>query len=693
MPKGHARDFIGLYRSIFADIAAYHPTARLGLDRDLSRLKTLSDEAGEKVFTLLLPALGKALDRSLADGRLQVSGLPLARAINTRTKIPRLFQGIWSQLFHHDGCLKASVDPNFVFFLRTILYVGKRTMGSHATRHRKGEDPYPSKLGCSGTAVFAAIKEYYDVEDSLPPASPIWDTGGEFIHLADLGTVGDMVNMDGFGGDLFKQFSPESSLLDLVQLVADRISVLIGDFVPGDVRFKHGPGAVSEGSRGKLYKYDFPTWSGRLQFAFPAEEFAMANSSLLGGGFVASDCVPDEEGASRLIAVPKTQKTPRLIAAEPTCNQWAQQAVRDFLTLRIRSTFIGRSIDFSRQDLSQKLTLTASHTGSYATIDLSSASDRLSCWVVQRIFRRNIPLLTALIASRTRYISNDIDKKSPKLHKLRKFASMGSALTFPVQSLVFFILCVAAGLSLHSGWSISKVARQVRVYGDDIIVPVSWMPRVEHILTRMCLKVNHTKTFSAGNFRESCGMDAWDGHDVTPPYVPEFYSESAPSSLVSIVEVSNNLYKKGLWNASHFVTSSVKDRDLRKVPVLGLEGGGIALLSASGAVFRSRNRWNPDLQQWEALALGLRPRTHTIRSDVSANLLDYFTSREWSEYRQVPHSVDRVAVELGWKAGFPDRPPQVLRHLDPPSEGRVGRVTAVDELLLVHQWVPIWRGK
>jgi hypothetical protein len=81
---------------------------------------------------------------------------------------------------------------------------------------------------------------------------------------------------------------------------------------------------------------------------------------------------------------------------------------------------------------------------------LKSASDRISCWVIERLFRRSPSLLSALYATRTRWITQSLDKKSPEACRLRKFSTMGSAVTFPVQTILFSVLAVSSVLYTRS---------------------------------------------------------------------------------------------------------------------------------------------------------------------------------------------------------------------------------------------------
>ncbi|DAD50058.1 TPA_asm: RNA-directed RNA polymerase, partial [ssRNA phage Esthiorhiza.4_11] len=568
MNKGLTDSFIGLYRSIFEDIVVYHPTLREEFSRDLKRLEALSENSGINVFTLMLPAIGKAFFASLESGVLSFDGLPLTRSINRRSAIPRLFRGMWLTMFEHSGCLRRDINHLDVQRMSTILFSCKKF-----------------EVECSAQATMSTVKEYYDVDEQLPAPSQSWDGDGSDLPLGHSRSLLDLLHPN---EDLFSVGSlprDEARMLSVCQHVADRVSSLFGVFYPSQSRFRHGPGAVSDSTKGKRYKYHFLEWGPRLQWVFPAAEFAFANLRVAGAtdDYEAAG-LPLREGASMLYAVPKTQKAPRLIAAEPTCNQWAQQSVRHWLTDVIRSNALGDSIDFSRQDLSGELALAASADKSLATVDLSAASDRLSCWLVERLFRANSSLLSSMIACRTRYIINTIDKKSPKLHKLRKFASMGSALTFPIQSISFYIICVAAGVLAENAdvgdWK--RLGRQVRVYGDDLIVPVSWMPFVEQLLKRLFLKVNRAKTFTEGNFRESCGTNAYAGHSVSPGQILHFYDESKLSTLQGVVDSSNNLFAKGFERTAQYLVSPVAPAIRKLIPDVAIGAESFGLWSAMG---------------------------------------------------------------------------------------------------------------
>ena len=641
MTKGLVGNLFGLFQSIMLDISEHHPNLRKEIDRDLLRFETLVVNHGEELFTLFLPALGKAFDLALETGSLVFNGEMLSRPVNRRTVIPRLFRGIWLLFFTYDGCLKQDISGDDVLLMRTLLYAFKKF-----------------RIQCPPSAVYATVKEYYDVDRALPAPSQEWDSDGSNLDALHNRSLSDRLEVHHGLFSRARYSRDDARMLSITQTVGDRISSVLGEYLPQHARFRHGPGAVSDLKTGRGYKYLFPGWGPRLQYVFPAAEFASANLRTVGctEGWD-EDGPPEVEGASKLHAVPKTRKGPRLIAAEPTCNQWCQQSVRSFLSDSISATFIADSIDFRRQDLSGELALAASVDKTLATVDLSAASDRVSCWLVERLFRGNFSLMAALIASRTRYLICDIDKKAPRVYKLRKYASMGSALTFPIQSLIFYILCVSAGLlTEYEGqekplWTvdIAALGRQVRVYGDDLIVPVSWMPALERLFELLYLKINRSKTFSKGNFRESCGTDAYNGVNVSPGQVLQVYSESKLSTLQGVVDSCNNLFHKGFIRTSNYLLSPIHAGLRKLIPYVGIGSESFGIQTSSGFQTTARKRWNKDLHFWQYQTLAfVAKRPDTRRHEGFANLLQFFTEDPTTS------DLDR------WESGVFTRPETVV---------------------------------
>jgi len=154
-----------------------------------------------------------------------------------------------------------------------------------------------------------------------------------------------------------------------------------------DLRPKHGPGKTADRLLGNE-KYDNRTWHRRLEENFfPSVEFMLPNA-----GFhdILNDVdflEPEAEMPVKVVSVPKTLKTPRIIAIEPTCVQYAQQALMEMFVDQLeKSNYLQGSIGFTDQKPNQEFAQAGSVDGSLATIDLSEASDRVSNLLVKRLF-------------------------------------------------------------------------------------------------------------------------------------------------------------------------------------------------------------------------------------------------------------------------------------------------------------------
>lgn len=162
---------------------------------------------------------------------------------------------------------------------------------------------------------------------------------------------------------------------------------------------------------------------------------------------------------------------------------------------------------------------------------------------------------------------------------------MGSALCFPVEAMVFYTL-IQYSLHKHYGVnpsnrSIIQMSQMIDVYGDDLLFPTGARSIVTNTLVKYGLKVNTTKTFSEGNFRESCGGDYWNGFRVTPVYirnsVPEVSDPFDVSIYESLVSTSNQLYCAGYERTSDLLNSMIDEwAGFRTTVSCRLDRGGSA---------------------------------------------------------------------------------------------------------------------
>jgi len=641
MTKRHVTVIQQAYRNILSDITNNLPMTAAELNRDYLRLCSAVEKHGLRFYTIDLVDYGKHFDLCLASSRLTLSGLPHMRAYRKGTVIPRLFRVLLLRIFDKCGCLLPVPCIQSIRFLRQLYYLSKKL-----------------KIVCEKEKTYETVNSFFSTDARVLSASLDWDAdcfdGGRAFHLH----YDDKLRPRSSGNQqLSLEFGEESPWLprDTVRAIhfaSDCVTVSLGLLNLGEWASKHGPGAVSDQRRGS--KYEFPTWPLKLETVFPMAEFAFANY-----GNWADDLedmgnrFSEHEAPSKLIAVPKTQKAPRLIASEPISHQWCQQLIKDYLYTRASATWIGSAIHFRDQRFNQKLACQASRTGSHWTIDLSEASDRVSCYVVERFFRSNPALLEAFHAVRTRFVSNGVDPKQPKLHRLRKFSCMGSALTFPVQSFIFLGVVLGCALSQrkleYTIENLKDLAKEVLVFGDDLIVPADCGHLVLGALRYLGFKVNRNKTFGTGKFRESCGGEYFDGHDVTPIYLLTYPDRLRPESLVSCVETRNNFYKGGYFLTAQHLKSTIEAVSYIKIPTLAYGSGLFCWISDDGDDLSGlKLRLNKNLHRREAWV-------HYPYGRVTKHS-DRYTSRVLQYFTEAPSPLQK------WKGGVSGRPSLILKR-------------------------------
>ena len=341
---------------------------------------------------------------------------------------------------------------------------------------------------------------------------------------------------------------------------ADAFSAVDQKIYNGDIKPKHGPGATSDRLIGNQ-KWYFDEWTERLEVLFPFSEYCLPNfrweadydSWHTDNPREVRFLAPSEERPVKLTAVPKTQSTPRLIAEEPTCMQYMQQAIMVPLVKHLEaSPLVGPLIGFTDQEPNRWMARIGSEDGSLATLDLSEASDRVGNWIVEEVFSNFPFLLEAIQATRSR----SVRLPSGEVIQLQKFASMGSALTFPVEACIFLAITMEAVLRSQrrqiNRRTVRSLADTVRVFGDDIIVPVDCAETVIESLELFGFKVNRRKSFWNGWFRESCGEEFWAGHDVSVVRsrreIPQ--SRRDVKELIAMVEMRNHFAKSEVDYAS-----------------------------------------------------------------------------------------------------------------------------------------------
>jgi len=663
MSKRHVSELSELYAALLRDATYAFPCLKDEFERDLTRLVSAVEQRGLPVLLVDLPAAGKHLDRCLDSGEYRLSGLPLTGRYSNRVVIPKLFRGLYLLIFDSTGLLKKDANIEANFFLRQLLLVGKKassdgSFGARTSDRVKLLDQFE-------------VREFIDVDRSLPIPEKFWSTTGP--------TISDVsANYSGWSTSTIYQerllvLDPAkrrilSSFLKCLDKVSGIVSTTLGPFMASDWDFRHGPGAIAEVT-GPTNKYLWRQWSENLECVFPIADYGFHNWSSwadaatvktpvlrqcddLGSSpesYESQSSISDDVGYSRLVAVPKSHTRRRLIAAEPCANQWCQQSLWHYFKSRTSRTWLGSFIVFDDQTRNQELCLRGSKDGSLATVDLSAASDRVTCHAVGQMFRVNPKLVLALQSTRTRFVHQKILERSETLIELRKFSTMGSACTFPVESLMFLTIALSAVLTARNRpatvANIKQLADEVTVFGDDIVIPTDARELLFEALEVLHFKVNVNKSFWTGRFRESCGVDAFAGVDVTPAFWRS-PSSNTPDSIASTVAVRNNFYSKFLLHAAQCIATTMRRVSIPYTTM----GSGVT-------GFKSRVkpdnpnlkvRYNPELQRMESLITVVETKVSKTPVGDDSACFQYFTER--------PDPFSK------WSSGVAQRPVLNIRH-------------------------------
>jgi len=492
---------------------------RTDTSRDFRYISRRVEHEGSSFLTISLSNFGKDFERSLDQGYIGPDMFIGFHQPNRRVAFPAFLQGLLGRVFESSGKLLDVPDVEAIRCVRQICLMWKKI-----------------HLPCSKERIDEAFTSYVKCDTEVP-------TGP-----------------DDYPNRLLCRFRNVSELL--WSSVLFRVNEIIAD---GEcVRPRHGPGATAERISGNG-KYVFREWTTRLEAAFPFTGYGLASLNQLEELNLEEIDFrePEEERPVRVIAVPKTLKTPRIIAIEPVCMQYTQQAVLEHLVDYLESVpLVKGHINFSDQSINQRLALIGSADGSYATLDLSEASDRVSLVLVEEMLASSSLsiLRDAVLACR----STRADVPGHGIIVLNKFASMGSALCFPIESMVFLTIGLCAimeELNLPDTYAaIAQAMGHIWVYGDDIIVSANKVHAVLDWLTSFKMKVNTSKSFWTGRFRESCGMDAYAGEPVTPVYLRRLPPQDrrSGSEIVSFVAFANQLYENGYWQTARAVRTEIE---------------------------------------------------------------------------------------------------------------------------------------
>jgi hypothetical protein len=454
------------------------------------------------------------------------------------------------------------------------------------------------------------------------------------------------------------------------------MSIDIVDGVP-----RHGPGATAERLSGNQ-KWQWRFWHERLEHYFPFLGNGLPLGASLEKEFEEVSFVqPEHEQPVRVVPVPKTLKSPRIIAIEPCCMQFAQQGLRDLLYAALeRYRLTAGHINFADQSVNQRLAIMSSKTGQLATIDLSDASDRVPRDLALRMFSANPELSGAIEACRSTHAEMPDGRI---IGPLGKFASMGSALCFPVEAMYFYTICVVASLKKQNlpvnYRNIFSVTRSLYVYGDDILCPSTNADFVLDYLRKYNCKVNNAKTFYTGRFRESCGVDAYAGEVVTPTYIGTMPPENKRQAkeLISWTATANLFYKRGYWQTASLMFKTI-EAIVGPLPYISETTPGLGRISYLG--YQTIDRWSEKLQRFEVRTLVPSPVFRTGELEGYAALAASLSRQDGLRNPSLPDVLGRE----------PDR--EIFREVLSKDKLHLERYALHGAVSLKRRWVPAKAG-
>jgi hypothetical protein len=593
-----------LLRELLTEVGSW---CRISTDRDWKTITTRVKDEGFSFLTITLTDFARDFQKSLEQGFVDRNSF---KGFAFRAGLPRFLGGFLDLVFDRGtGVLLENPSLDAIFSIRQLTLLYKKV-----------------NLPCSKERDRKAINEYLQCESDIRVLERTGVASNRQFRVAFEAIFGRVLS------------------------VLDR-NVSYNELLP-----KHGPGKTADHYLANA-KYDQRKWTTRLQAVFPWEYYLSSSWSISKENIqpLLEVNEPGAETPVKVVTVPKTLKTPRIIAMEPACMQYMQQAVKEQLYALIEADDIASLfVGFDDQTPNQELARKGSLDGTLATLDLSMASDSVSNQLVRNALHNYPSLLRAVDATRSR----KADVPGHGVIRLAKFASMGSALCFPIEAMVFTTVAmmgIANALSTSVNRTLlQKMKGQVRVFGDDIIVPADKVHSVIESLMTFGFKVNSGKSFWTGKFRESCGKDYYDGTDVTVLYFRSMFPTSRKhgKEIASIVSFRNHAYQRGLWQTVKWLDNYIEG--LIPFPAVAPTSPGLGKLSFTGYQTDKIDRW---LQKPFVKAAAVKARIPKSSVSGYGALLKFFLKRGELPFADRNHLVragrsDSVDIKIGWYPSY-----------------------------------------
>jgi len=526
-------------------------TRALKLTLDKVNKRTHSEGIG--FLTKTLPRLGKAFDKAIAGGTpLNAEAIGFSSCDNC--KLPRFLGEFISRVLQPNGEILQNPCAVSVAVIRQITYL-----------FYKYELPYSDEQEQQVASKFE--KTETDLETTCEALKEL-ESRTRNYHHARRGS--------------FKA----ASQVEVVRNAQKLLWELFRHFDPLDITPRHGPGAVATKQQ-RSSKFLWTNISDKITSVYPLDEYYYASLGHVCDSYKSFDSIGVSELPARVVLVPKDSRGPRLISCEPVDYQWIQQGLGRAIVKLVESHPITKwNVNFTDQVPNRIGALWGSESGKYSTLDLNEASDRVSLDLVRLMFPSHV--YTFLEACRT----SSTTLPCGRILKLKKFAPMGSSLCFPILALVTWAILTAAA-------SDQDTKDRILVYGDDVIVPTAFAANAIEQLESFGLKVNRDKSCTGGLFRESCGMDAFQGINVTPVRLRTVWSsEPSPDVYLSWLAYANFFYDKRYFKTYDYIVGEL-GRLYGPIPDESMALPCPSLREAPLGAKPVRKRWNKALQKVE----------------------------------------------------------------------------------------------
>jgi hypothetical protein len=698
---------IALLRCLLFDFKRLHPGVK-GLERDFETLKLRVEHEGYGFLTVALPALDEALLKGLDEERFTC---PIGFKKIRGGSIPVFLQGMIGEIFDSvTGTLKGGSERAYLRDVHTFLLTFKKvrlTAEGEELLHQKAvkgfyqcdetassvviPDRQDHLIGLVGRTILLSLHRK-DSEDERyyrhgPGAvqegcSPNQKWSGLLIQLEKAETP------DWFGTtNFFDGIRHAGRLLNMGYTGRpDGVEEGALRLLPNTLQARRSYSEVPVKRLQGTDRFRAPTTWGACQAPPRLECDDCLSASHDGDGqrsqlrrlAVGRGRSRPRGASAKLISVLKNTTSRRTITIEPLLRMYLQQGLNSMLRESITECRVLRNcLALTDQSENQKLAMEGSSTRKWATIDLKSASDLLSVKLVESVFRHHPQFLGMMMDARSPYVYTS-GTQEPAV-PMGKFAGMGNATTFPVQSVCFAVICIAAILDT---WGLKptykrvlRASRLVRVYGDDIIVHTDYAHRVVGWLHDVGLMVNVKKSFLKGNFRESCGVEAYRGVNITPLYIRHWphHIDESPSVCAHLVSASNHYWLQGLYEASNYLRETVEGYLGVTLPLVSSQSGSLGWHSRQEAV--EPHKWDRGTHQFKTRTFALKPVKTSDELDGDAALLKCLSS-------MASATGEDGKTSLKWR----------LRHLIAPGTGsdkdHLRKTVKRFNVRLIRRWVP-----